>query len=430
MSLGDVISAGGQVIQDLFQSEGSSAEANSFTSAAQLAGQNAQLASASTRIQATQTARQIYQTEGTQQADVASAGFTESGSALDLLRSSAQQGALAKSLVNIQGAIQENSYAAQQGAYLGAAKASNESADANTIGAIASLGGALVKNSTDLLSAGKTVVQGINSIFGGESAADTVDGALSSDLVQNAFASNPADLSVFGSETDFALDGGADLSTSLAASDIGLDTSEIAIGTETSAAETGLDTAISSISDSVGGALSDVAESLGLDGLGDLGLDIGLGPIGLIAGVASFIPGVGDVINSVVGGVESAVSDVFSGIGSVFGSVICTAYYKLGFIRYRTWVGDQKYGTVCNATVFRGYYKWGVPVANCITNHPTLALLLFPVFKLTICEMAARCGVGKSTLLGSISLGFFSAFSYCVGLFVQPLENISNARKT
>lgn len=417
MALGDIITGAGQAIQDLFGSEGATAEANSYYSAAALAQQNAALTSASTKIQETQTQRQIAMTEGTQQADVASAGFTESGSALDLLRSSAQQGALAKSLVNIQGAINENSYAAQAGAYTGAAQAAGENASANQIAAIASIGGSLVSNAGDLLSAGKTVVSGVNYVSNAIENLGTTDytSAIGPTLTGDPLAA---------STVDQAVSDGADLSAQAASSGIGIDTSELSIGTDVDAADTGVADAFSSISDSVSGAVSDVADSLGLDGLSDLGLDAALGPIGLVASVASFIPGVGSVVNDVTSAVTSAVGDVFSGIGSIFGSVICTAFYKLGYIRHRIWMGDQKYGSLCNPTVFKGYYYWGKPIADFLLRHPRVASFAFRIFRPTIYEMSARVGIGKRTYLGSVSLGFFIVISFVVGSILNLKEKV------
>lgn len=166
--IGDIVTELGGAVGSLFTSQGNAAEAASYTGAAQLEQQNAQLTAASTRIQSTQIARQVSQSLGTTQADVAGAGFTESGSALDILRSSAQQGSLASSLVNINGAINENAYAAQSGADLAKAKAANEANTASTIQAIASVGGALVNNYGQLASAGKTVASGIESITSGD----------------------------------------------------------------------------------------------------------------------------------------------------------------------------------------------------------------------------------------------------------------------
>lgn len=421
MSLGDFITAGGQAIQDLFGSHGATAQANSFTSAAQLAEQNADLSKASTRIQTVQQARQIFQAEGTQIADVAGAGFTESGSALDLLRSTAQQGALTQSLTAIQGAINENSYAAQAGAYRGAAAASQENAKANTVGAIASLGGALVNNGTALLSAGKTVVSGFNAVtdalFGSAPAAgiDFASGVnAASEVGSIANFLGPSGVSeginFAGSAIDSAIMGGSDLSASLAASNIGLDTSGIALGTDVEAANTGLLSAFNDITDAVGSALSDVASSLGLDFLSDMSLSSILGPIGLVATIGSFIPGVGDVINTIENGVIDAVSSVGEFIGGIFGSVICTAYYKQGFISRRVWVADQRYGAQCDRMIFEGYYHWAKPVADQILKRRWVAHLFFPVFKPAIYEMA-----GQSTFLGRLSLKVFLAVSKKVG---------------
>jgi hypothetical protein len=61
--------------------------------------------------------RQITLTIGGQRADVAGAGLKESGTALDLLRDSAAQGALAKDVLARQGVIQEAGYEEQAQSY-------------------------------------------------------------------------------------------------------------------------------------------------------------------------------------------------------------------------------------------------------------------------------------------------------------------------
>lgn len=164
MALGSIIQAGGQAITDLFGSEGAAAASASYTGAATLANQNAQLAETSTKIQEAQTVRQVSMSLGTQKTDIAGAGFTESGSALDLLASSAQQGALSKALINIQGAINENSYAAQAGAYTAEAKSAGEASDSGIVSAIAAIGGSLINNSS-------TVTNGLSDIEDAASAA-------------------------------------------------------------------------------------------------------------------------------------------------------------------------------------------------------------------------------------------------------------------
>jgi hypothetical protein len=79
---------------------------------------------------------------GGQRADVAGAGFAESGSALDLLRSSAQQGALNRAVLGQQGLIQEAGYKEQAQSYTNmseaatiAGNAENKAAEGADIGA-------------------------------------------------------------------------------------------------------------------------------------------------------------------------------------------------------------------------------------------------------------------------------------------------------
>lgn len=458
MVLGDLINSAGQAVQDLFSGEGATAEANSYTTAAQLAEQNASLSATSTRIQSTQTARQILQTEGTQVADVAGAGFTESGSALDLLRSSASQGALQQSLTNIQGAINENAYAAQAGAYKGAAAAANENATANQIGAISAIGGALVNNSQSLVSAGKTVVSGISdaydSLFGSSAttAATQFTGAAAASDAENvsSFLGPASDSigaqiynpSVLGSTLDQSIAGGADFSQSIASSGIGVDTSGLDIGTDLMTADTGISDFIGSVSDSVASGVSDIAD-FASDAIPGLGwITGGASLLNMIPGWSS-IPVLGDVttgINDAVGAVTGAVGDavdavgnalgdVGSAIGGALGSVICTAYYRNGFIRYRTWLACQHYGAMCEPVIFKGYQFWGKPIAHKIIRHRALAFLLFPIFRSTIYQMAAEMGIGKSTVAGSVSLKVFRAVSWIAGTILIKLERKAYAVK-
>lgn len=102
----------------MFQkSKGDLAEARSYDLAAQLAGLNATFTETATGIKVAQEARTIYKTIGGQKADVAGSGLKESGSALDLLASSSQQGALATATIQEQGLITEAGYKEQQQSY-------------------------------------------------------------------------------------------------------------------------------------------------------------------------------------------------------------------------------------------------------------------------------------------------------------------------
>lgn len=99
------------------QAQGDLAEAKNYDLAAGLAGENAQFTESSTAIKQAQIDRNTTMTLGGQRADVAGAGFAESGSALDLLRDSASQGALTKAVAGQQGLIQEAGYQEQQQSY-------------------------------------------------------------------------------------------------------------------------------------------------------------------------------------------------------------------------------------------------------------------------------------------------------------------------
>jgi hypothetical protein len=92
------------------KAEGDLAEASNYDIAAQLAQANAAYADQSTRIQVAQEARQVAGTIGSQRASVAASGFSSGGSAGDLMRDSAAQGALARGVLEQQGVITEAGY--------------------------------------------------------------------------------------------------------------------------------------------------------------------------------------------------------------------------------------------------------------------------------------------------------------------------------
>jgi hypothetical protein len=114
----------GGAVSDLFgasadkaKAQGDFIEAQDYTLASQLADQNEQFTETSTAIKTAQADRNLYLTIGGQKADVAGAGFAASGSALDLLRSSASQGALNRAVLGQQGLIQEAGYKEQAQSY-------------------------------------------------------------------------------------------------------------------------------------------------------------------------------------------------------------------------------------------------------------------------------------------------------------------------
>lgn len=106
-----------------YKAQGDALEGQNYDLAAVYAGQNEKFTEASTAIKQQQIDRNNFQTIGGQQSDIAGAGFAASGSALDLLRDSAQQGALTKAVAGEQGLITEAGYTEQQTSYQNLSKA-------------------------------------------------------------------------------------------------------------------------------------------------------------------------------------------------------------------------------------------------------------------------------------------------------------------
>lgn len=164
--LGGILGGVGGAVDSLFSGIGSLKAAGAYTKASQIALQNAQLSTESTAIQQTQAARKVYQSIGGQEADVAGAGFAASGSALDLLRSSAEQGALQKQLIGVQGIINTNSYEQQATAYQAQAAASKSSGIGGIFSSVLKIGATIASFSderlkTDLTYVGPSHIEGI-----------------------------------------------------------------------------------------------------------------------------------------------------------------------------------------------------------------------------------------------------------------------------
>ena len=142
-------SAAGGAVSDLFgyfgtqsKAAGDLTEAQDYTEAATLADQNEQFTAMSTGIKLAQQNREITKSLGTTQADVAGAGFAASGSAMDILRDSAAQGALTKSVISEQGLITEAGYKEQAASYTNMASAATAAAGAEGTAGIGKLIGA------------------------------------------------------------------------------------------------------------------------------------------------------------------------------------------------------------------------------------------------------------------------------------------------
>lgn len=105
-------------------------EASNYDLASGLATQNEKFTETSTAIKQAQLDRSITQTIGGQQADVAGAGFTAGGSALDIMRDTASQGALTKAVGEQQGLITEAGYDEQAKSFQTMSQAAHVAADA------------------------------------------------------------------------------------------------------------------------------------------------------------------------------------------------------------------------------------------------------------------------------------------------------------
>ena len=132
-------------VGDIFAGFGHSAKAKglafereNYLKAAQYADKNAQYTEMSTRIKEAQSDRELSKSLGETQADVAGAGFAESGSALDILRDSASQGALAHAVLQEQGLITEEGYKVQAESYRNMAKAAEVAISAEKTASIGS----------------------------------------------------------------------------------------------------------------------------------------------------------------------------------------------------------------------------------------------------------------------------------------------------
>ena len=135
----------GAGVSDIFAGLGDEAKAQyditegqEYGLAAKLALQNEQITKSSTAITEAQQQREINLSMGKTTAEVAGGGFSLSGSALDILRSSASQGAVAKAVTAQQGAITEAGYAEQAQSYELMQQAANAAASAEKTAATGS----------------------------------------------------------------------------------------------------------------------------------------------------------------------------------------------------------------------------------------------------------------------------------------------------
>lgn len=141
--VGGLLGGLGGAVGTIFGGVGQLAAAGGYEKASEIAAINAQISRQSSAIQQTQAQREIYKTLGGQQADIAGAGLAAAGSALDIVRSSAQQGALAKQLIAAQGMITTLGYEQESASYSAMAKAAKASGGGGILGGLLQGAGAV-----------------------------------------------------------------------------------------------------------------------------------------------------------------------------------------------------------------------------------------------------------------------------------------------
>jgi hypothetical protein len=137
-------SAKGEAAALNVEAAGATAEAGQYGIAGDISAQNAQLAQVSGQLQEYQNTRNLMKTLGAQSAGISAAGFANSGSAVDLARSSLQQGLLQGQVIGTNASIEAGGYfqqAAASAAEATAAKsaAATEGIQSNVAGQVAAL---------------------------------------------------------------------------------------------------------------------------------------------------------------------------------------------------------------------------------------------------------------------------------------------------
>lgn len=133
--MADIFGAAESLLGGLGGFLGGNSAAKGAKQAAKFYAQAAQYTQLETGIKENAASRAIYQTLGGARADIAASGLKLSGSAADLMRSSAAQGGLTKALISLQGKIDVASYQAQ------ASAAKSQASASSTGGLLSGLGG-------------------------------------------------------------------------------------------------------------------------------------------------------------------------------------------------------------------------------------------------------------------------------------------------
>lgn len=127
---GAAAAAAGESTALATESAGASAEAGQYEKAAAISANNATIALVSGGLEQYAQTRQLQNTLGAQRAGVAGGGFANAGSAVDLARSSLQQGLIQNQVLGLNANMQAGGYLEQAQASQGEATAAEYAASA------------------------------------------------------------------------------------------------------------------------------------------------------------------------------------------------------------------------------------------------------------------------------------------------------------
>lgn len=116
-AVSDILGGQSQARGLRLKAQGNEVEAENYDSASTLALQNAEFTRESTAVRLMQQQREAELGIGATRSDIAGAGFANSGSALDIMRSGVQQAALTQQILGRQGLITEAGYNEQAQSY-------------------------------------------------------------------------------------------------------------------------------------------------------------------------------------------------------------------------------------------------------------------------------------------------------------------------
>lgn len=155
---------------DLLKGEGDILEAGNYDRAAVLALKNKQYTEESTAVQQAQADRAITMNLGAARAGYGASGLEESGSAVDVLAASAQQGTLQKQVLEKQGLIAEEGFQEQHDTYTTMSQVAHLASDAETLASQGHLKAAEAEDEAAkgaYWTAGIKAVSGVFSLFSG-----------------------------------------------------------------------------------------------------------------------------------------------------------------------------------------------------------------------------------------------------------------------